>query len=286
MQRDHRNRLDRNLQPGLRDVVVEEPLVSAALAGTKRRPRCSRRAFSSTAFRKFTAPGTWCTNSARASRSESTNGPTPTSGRPGGTSISPFPVYWPPRWSTTSTPGRDGFRLPFALAGALAIVIFLRALAPIFQGQPGRSRRFAIGFLLLCTVSVFAAAAPARGPLLLAAAVAAGRHRLGAFPARRIRHARLPALRGLAGRVVGAAVQRLLLGVLHPGAAAGNRSAVARTRDRTSRRGRCVAAPDRGCVGAAGGCRSGCDPAAGLFRDVLDRRRVSRATSDFLPVCT
>jgi len=44
-------------------------------------------------------------------------------------------------------------RAPFALAGALAIGIFLHALVPIFGGRPGRARRFAIAFLLLCCAS-------------------------------------------------------------------------------------------------------------------------------------
>ncbi len=45
-------------------------------------------------------------------------------------------------------------RIPFALAGALAIGIVVLAITPVFRGQPGRARRFAIYFLLGCCVSI------------------------------------------------------------------------------------------------------------------------------------
>lgn len=45
-------------------------------------------------------------------------------------------------------------RLPFALAGALGIGLWLWALLPVFRGEPQRAWHFAALFLLLCALSV------------------------------------------------------------------------------------------------------------------------------------
>jgi len=45
-------------------------------------------------------------------------------------------------------------RLPFALAGAVGVGVWLLALLPVFTGEPARQRRFAAAFLLLSAASV------------------------------------------------------------------------------------------------------------------------------------
>jgi hypothetical protein len=45
-------------------------------------------------------------------------------------------------------------RLPFALAGAAGVALWLGALLPVFRGDGGRARRFAAAYLLLGAVSI------------------------------------------------------------------------------------------------------------------------------------
>jgi hypothetical protein len=45
-------------------------------------------------------------------------------------------------------------RLPFAVAGAAGVGLWLWALLPVFRGEPGRARRFAAAYLLLAALSL------------------------------------------------------------------------------------------------------------------------------------